>query len=576
VREYGKIVASGEGVARAEGLPGVRSEELVIIGDGKRAFCFNLEPDGVDLVLLDKGRSIRSGDEVRRTGAVLEVPVGYELIGRTIEPLGEPLQTGIQAIDALIPVGRGQRELILGDRQTGKTAIAVDTIINQKNSGVICIYCAIGQRASAVAKVISDLEKYGARDNTIVITAAAEQPPGLAFAAPFAAMSIAEYFMHQGEDTLVILDDLTRHARSYRELSLLLRRPPAREAYPGDIFYLHSRLLERATHLKEPGGSITAFPIIETQAQNLSAYIPTNLISITDGQILLTQKLYQQGVLPAIDVGTSVSRVGGKTQLPAYRSVAGDLRLSYSQFEELEGFAKFGMRLDENTRKQLERGRRVRQALQQPQYSPIDVPLQIALLLAVTEGVYDSYPVSALSDTREAVASVVEKELQGESKKILNGEQLQEAAAAADRYNENIFLALQVLMLNRPPEVRFSESHSSHQIIIAIGSDQGMVGQFNETVAEKTDHLLRQLKNHYPESTPHLFNMGYRIGTSLHSFGLSREEEIPMAGTLNKAVDAVKDVLELIASKSDRIMPVRLVNNRPEGGSSYGKAEAFP
>jgi F-type H+/Na+-transporting ATPase subunit alpha len=462
VREYGKIVASGEGVARAEGLPGVRSEEVVVIGDGTRAFCFNLEPDGVDLVLLDKGRSVRSGDEVRRTGEVLEVPVGYELIGRTIEPLGnaldgkgrirteekwpiereapsimdrspveEPLQTGIQAIDALIPVGRGQRELILGDRQTGKTAIAIDTIINQKNSGVICIYCAVGQRASAVAKVVSDLEKYGARDNTIVITAAAELPPGLAFAAPFAAMTIAEYFMHQGEDTLVIMDDLTRHARSYRELSLLLRRPPAREAYPGDIFYLHSRLLERATHVKKgsegkPGGSITAFPVIETQAQNLSAYIPTNLISITDGQILLTQKLYQQGVLPAIDVGTSVSRVGGKTQLPAYRSVAGDLRLSYSQFEELEGFSKFGMRLDESTKNQLERGRRVRQALQQPQYTPIDVPLQIALLLAVTEGVYDSYPVSALSKTRDSVARAVEKELQEESEKIVNGEELQE------------------------------------------------------------------------------------------------------------------------------------------------------
>ncbi len=462
VREYGKIIASGEGVARAEGLPGVKSEELVIIGSGTRAFCFNLEPDGADLVLLDKGRTVRSGDEVRRTGKVLEVPVGYGLIGRTIEPLGqaldgkgrirseekwpiereapaimerspveEPLQTGIQAIDALIPVGRGQRELILGDRQTGKTAIALDTIINQKNSGVICIYCAVGQRASAVAKVVSDLEKYGARDNTIIITAAAEKPPGLAFAAPFAAMTIAEYFMHRGEDTLVILDDLTRHARSYRELSLLLRRPPAREAYPGDIFYLHSRLLERATHLKEdkegnPGGSITAFPVIETQAQNLSAYIPTNLISITDGQILLTRKLYQQGVLPAIDVGTSVSRVGGKTQLPAYRSVAGDLRLSYSQFEELEGFAKFGMRLDENTKKQLERGRRVRQALQQPQYTPIDVPLQIALLLAVTEGVYDAYPVSVLAGTRDAVARAVEKELQGEAEKIRNGEKLKE------------------------------------------------------------------------------------------------------------------------------------------------------
>ncbi|MDX9801806.1 MAG: F0F1 ATP synthase subunit alpha [Spirochaetia bacterium] len=456
--EYGRIISSGQGVARTDGLPGVKSEEVVEIEGGSKAFCFNLEPDGVDLVMLDKGKTIHAGSEVKRTGRVLEVPVGRNLLGRTIDPLGRPLdgkgkispeewrpiereapaimdrapvkvplQTGIQAIDALIPLGRGQRELILGDRQTGKTAIALDAIINQNETGVICIYCAIGQRSAAVAKVISDLKKHGA-SNTIVISSPAEDPPGLAFAAPFAAMTIAEYFMDQGEDALVVLDDLTRHARSYRELSLLLRRPPAREAYPGDIFYLHSRLLERATHLRKElgGGSVTALPIIETQAQNLSAYIPTNLISITDGQILLSPKLYQQGVLPAIDVGTSVSRVGGKTQLPAYRSVSGDLRLSYSQFEELEGFARFGMRLDENTRNRLERGKRVRQALQQPQYEPINVPLQIALLLGITGGVYDNYPVNVFSETKKAVAKVVEEDLKEESRKILQGKPLED------------------------------------------------------------------------------------------------------------------------------------------------------
>ncbi len=463
ISEYGIILSSGEGVARAGGLPNVQSEELVEIDRGVKAFCFNLNSDSVDLVLLDKGSSVRPGNEVKRTGRVLDVPVGEALLGRIIDPLGNvldgrgrikaadrrpvereappimernpvevPLQTGIQAIDALIPVGRGQRELILGDRQTGKTAIALDTIINQKESGVICIYCAIGQRASAVAKFVSDLKKFGAIDYSIVVTAAAEDPPGLSFAAPFAAMTIAEHFMEQGNDTLVVMDDLTRHARSYRELSLLLRRPPAREAYPGDIFYLHSRLLERATHMKRPddgerGGSITALPILETQAQNLSAYIPTNLISITDGQILLSQRLYQQGVLPAIDVGSSVSRDGGRAQLTAYRSVAGDLRLSYSQFEELEGFAKFGMRLDEKTRKKLERGRRVRAALQQPQYEPIDVPLQIALLLAVSDGVYDRYPVSAFAETRDAVARAVSDKLENESEKIVRGEKLEKS-----------------------------------------------------------------------------------------------------------------------------------------------------
>jgi F-type H+-transporting ATPase subunit alpha len=306
-------------------------------------------------------------------------------------PVTVPLQTGIKVVDALIPIGRGQRELILGDRQTGKTAIALDTVINQKDKQVICIYCAVGKRGSSVAKVIADLRAHGAMDYSIVVVATEENPPGLQFVAPYAATTIGEYFMQQGNDVLVVFDDLTRHARAYRELSLLMRRPPGREAFPGDIFYLHSRLLERSTRLREElgGGSLTALPIIETEAQNMSAYIPTNLISITDGQIYLSPDLFQKGNLPAVDVGKSVSRVGGKTQLAAYRWVAGDLRLSYAQFEELEAFSRFGTRLDEQTRNTLERGRRVRQIFRQPQYDPLPVARQIAALVAVNAGLFD-------------------------------------------------------------------------------------------------------------------------------------------------------------------------------------------
>ncbi len=330
------------------------------------------------------------------------------------------MQTGLKVIDALIPIGRGQRELILGDRQTGKTAIAIDTIINQRGKNVVCIYCAIGQRASSVAKVIANLKEKGAMEYTIVVATEGDNAPGLKYIAPYAATSIAEYFMEQGRDVLIVYDDLTHHARAYRELSLLLRRPPGREAFPGDIFYIHSRLLERATHLSKElkGGSLTALPIIETEAQNISAYIPTNLISITDGQIYLSPKLFELGNLPAVDVGKSVSRVGGKAQLPAYRSITGNLKLAYSQFEELETFSRFGTRLDENTKKIIEHGKRIRICLKQQELQPLPVPKQIIVLLALTSGLFDTVPIDKMKDA-EAALQTMNKELPAEIMKRL-------------------------------------------------------------------------------------------------------------------------------------------------------------
>jgi F-type H+-transporting ATPase subunit alpha len=324
-------------------------------------------------------------------------------------PVTVPLQTGIKAIDALIPIGRGQRELILGDRQTGKTAIAIDTILNQRNEQVLCVYCAIGQRSSAVAKVVAVLREQGAMDYSVVVVTEGNDPPGLTYLAPYAATSIAEYFMEAGRDVLIVYDDLTQHARAYRELALLLRRPPGREAFPGDIFYIHSRLLERATHLRQErgGGSLTALPIIETEAQNLSAYIPTNLISITDGQVYLSPTLFELGVLPAVDIGKSVSRVGGKAQRAAYRSVTGDLQLGYAQFEELESFARFGARLDESTRKVIEHGRRIRATLKQNECSPMPVSAQIVLLLALNEGLFDEVPLERIKDVETAIMAAV-------------------------------------------------------------------------------------------------------------------------------------------------------------------------
>lgn len=423
LEEYGLVDSIGSGVARVSGLPGVQSEELIEFENGASGMAFNLDPLEVGVILLDDCTGIESGAEVRRTHRVLDTPVGDGLLGRIVDPLGRPLDdggpvnthrrspiecdapsildrlpvtmplaTGTKVIDALIPVGRGQRQLILGDRQTGKSAIAVDCILNQKDQDVVCIYCAIGRRSASVAGVIHDLRSRDAMKYSIVVVASGDRPAGLQFAAPYAAMAMGEYFMRNGRDALVVFDDLSGHARAYRELSLLLRRPPGRESFPGDIFYIHARLLERSTHLRQElgGGSLTALPIVETEEQNISAYIPTNLISITDGQIYLTPDLFRKGILPAVDVGRSVSRVGGKAQLPAYRAVAGDLRLFYSQFEELEVFSRFGSRLDERTRTTLARGRAVREALKQGQYDPIAAAGQIAILVAATAGLFDN------------------------------------------------------------------------------------------------------------------------------------------------------------------------------------------
>ena len=435
-QEIGTITSIATGIAKVSGLPGVGFEEVLKFPGDLYGIAFNVDINEIGAVLLGDFWQLQAGDEVERRRHVVDVPVGEGLIGRIINPMGRPLdgngpvissgrlpverpaasimdrapvsvplQTGIKVIDALIPVGRGQRELILGDRQTGKTTVALDTILNQRDQNVLCVYCAIGQRASGVAKVIATLREKGAMDYTIVVVTEGNDPPGLAYIAPYAATSIAEHFMEQGRDVLIVYDDLTHHARAYRELSLLLRRPPGREAFPGDIFYIHSRLLERATHLRSElgGGSLTALPIIETEAQDISAYIPTNLISITDGQIYLSPSLFELGVLPPVDVSKSVSRVGGKAQRAAYRAVAGDLKLAYAQFEELENFARFGARLDEDTRKIIEHGRRIRACLKQPEFTPVSVPAQIAILLALTAGFFDLVPLDRMTDAEHAV-----------------------------------------------------------------------------------------------------------------------------------------------------------------------------
>ncbi len=435
-REVGTIKSVATGIAKVSGLPSVGFEEVLKFPGDLYGIAFNVDEAEIGVVLLGDYWHLHAGDEVERSGHVVDVPVGDGLIGRIINPMGQPLDgngpvvsstrlpverpaapimdrapvtvplsTGIKVIDALIPVGRGQRELILGDRQTGKTAVALDTILNQRDQDVLCVYCAIGQRASGVAKVIATLREKGAMDYTIVVVTEGNDPPGLAYIAPYAATSIAEYFMAQGRDVLIVYDDLTHHARAYRELSLLLRRPPGREAFPGDIFYIHSRLLERATHLRPElgGGSLTALPIIETEAEDISAYIPTNLISITDGQIYLSPSLFELGVLPAVDVSKSVSRVGGKAQRAAYRAVAGDLKLAYAQFEELETFARFGARLDEETRNIIEHGRRIRACLKQPEFAPVTVPAQIAILLAVTAGFFDKVSLERMTNAEQAV-----------------------------------------------------------------------------------------------------------------------------------------------------------------------------
>jgi F-type H+-transporting ATPase subunit alpha len=434
-REIGIVTSVSTGIVKVSGLPNVGFEELLQFPNGLFGIAYNIDEDEIGVILLGKDFLLSAGDEVLRTGRVMDIPVGNALIGRVVDPLGKPidnkgavvtkqrlpierpapaimdrnavnvpLQTGIKVIDALIPIGRGQRELIVGDRQTGKTAIAIDAILNQKDKNVLCVYCAIGQRASAVAKVIANLEAKGAMEYTTVVVAEGNNAPGLEYIAPYAATSIGEYFMEQGKDVLIVYDDLTHHARAYREISLLLRRPPGREAFPGDIFYLHSRLLERSTHLNDElkGGSLTALPIIETEAQNISAYIPTNLISITDGQIYLSPKLFELGILPAVDVGKSVSRVGDKAQLPSYSSIA-NLKLEYAQFEELETFARFGTRLDENTKKTIEHGKRIRECLKQPELQQMPVSEQIIILLALKNGLMDNIPLEKMKEAQDTL-----------------------------------------------------------------------------------------------------------------------------------------------------------------------------
>lgn len=435
-REVGYVMSVSAGVVRVSGLQSAGYEELLKFPKNLFGIAYNLDETEIGVILLGEDSLLNVGDEVERTGRVLDIPVGEEMIGRVVDPLGKPLdekgpigfskrlpiqrpapaimdreevtvplQTGLKIVDAMIPIGRGQRELIMGDRQTGKTAIAIDTILNQHDKNVICVYCAISQRSSSVAKVIAQLLEKGAMKYTVVVVAEGNTSPGLKYIAPYAATSIAEYFMEKGRDVLIVYDDLTHHARAYRELSLLLRRPPGREAYPGDIFYIHSKLLERATHLNAElgGGSLTALPIIETEAQNISDYIPTNLISINDGQLYLSPKLFEMGVLPAIDIGKSVSRVGGKAQLPVFRSITGTLKLAYSQFEELESFARFGTRLDDDTRKKIIHGQRIREGLKQAEFHPMSVPEQILILLALTSGLFDSIPLQRIHGSEQAL-----------------------------------------------------------------------------------------------------------------------------------------------------------------------------
>ena len=468
VNETGSVISVGDGICRVYGLSKVASGELVEFSSGAKGIAFNLEEDNVGIVIMGETSEIRDGDIVKRTGKIAEVPVGEALIGRVVDGLGnpidglgeiktkerrrieikapgivnrksvhEPMQTGLKSIDAMTPVGRGQRELIIGDKKTGKTAVAIDTIINQKGNGVICIYVAIGQKRSSVVQVVEKLKEHGAMDHTIVVAATASEPAPLNFLAPFAGCSMGEYFMEKGQHALIVYDDLSKHAVAYRSVSLLLRRPPGREAYPGDVFYLHSRLLERAAKLSDEkgAGSLTALPVIETQGGDVSAYIPTNVISITDGQIFLEADLFNSGIRPAVNVGLSVSRVGGAAQIKAMKKVAGTLRLDLAQFREKQAFAQFGSDLDAATQAQIARGERLVEILKQDQYKPMPVEFQVISILAVNLGYTDKLPVNQVMDFEAGLhahlkthhASFVEslrtkkeitKELEEEFKKI--------------------------------------------------------------------------------------------------------------------------------------------------------------
>ena len=431
--DVGVVIEAGDGVARAHGLTNARYSELLEFPNGTMGLALNLEEESVSAVVLGDYEDIKEGDEVRATGRIIEVPVGDELIGRVVDALGNPIdgkgpvgstktrpieriapgvtlresvdtpvQTGIKAIDSMIPIGRGQRELIIGDRSTGKSAIALDTIINQKGGDLVCIYVAIGQKAGKVAQVLGQLEEYGAMEHTIIVAAGASESAALQYLAPYAGCAMGEEIMESGRDALIIYDDLSKHAWAYRQISLLLRRPPGREAYPGDVFYLHSRLLERAAKL-EAGGSLTALPIIETQANDVSAYIPTNVISITDGQIYLEPDLFNAGIRPALNVGLSVSRVGGSAQTRAMRSVAGRLKLDHAQFRELQAFAQFGTSdLDAATQRQLERGLRANEVLKQPQFAPLSLAEEVAVIFALTNGLLDDVPTDKIASFEEA------------------------------------------------------------------------------------------------------------------------------------------------------------------------------
>jgi F-type H+-transporting ATPase subunit alpha len=468
VAEVGTVLSAGDGIARIHGLDKVMAGELVDFGHDLYGLALNLEEDNVGVVILGETSEVREGQQVRRTGRIIQVPVGPALVGRVVDPLGrpldgkgpiatresypleriapgvvdrqpvrEPVQTGLKAIDAMIPIGRGQRELIIGDRQTGKTAVALDTIINQKGKGVICVYVVIGQKKSTAAQVVKTLEEYGAMGHTIVVSATASDPAPMQYIAPYAGCAMGEYFLYNKQHALTIYDDLSKHAAAYREISLLLRRPPGREAYPGDVFFLHSRLLERAAKLsdKNGGGSLTSLPIIETQAGDVSAYIPTNVISITDGQIYLESDLFYSGVRPAVNVGLSVSRVGGNAQIKAMKQVAGTLRLDLAQYRNLAAFAQFGSDLDKASQAQLARGQRLVELLKQPQYAPMDVELQVASIFAGTRGYLDSLRVDAVGPFEAGL----HQHLKSEESEVLSAiastgkleKQTEEALAAA-------------------------------------------------------------------------------------------------------------------------------------------------
>jgi len=468
VAEVGSVISVGDGIARVHGVERAMAGEMLEFGKGVFGIALNLEEESVGAVLLGGATEISEGDPVKRTGRIISVPVGEAMLGRVVNALGqpldgkgpiatteflpieriapgvvdrqpvkEPLQTGLKAIDGMVPVGRGQRELIIGDRQTGKTAVAVDTIINQRGKGVICIYNAIGQKQSTVAQVVRTLEESDAMSYTIVVAATASDPAPMLYIAPYSACALGEFFRDSGRHALVVYDDLSKHAQSYREISLLLRRPPGREAYPGDVFYLHSRLLERAAKLNNAkgGGSLTALPIIETQAGDLSAYIPTNVISITDGQIFLESDLFHQGVRPAINVGNSVSRVGGSAQIRAMRSVAGTLRLDLAQYRELAAFAQFGSDLDKATQAQLNRGRRLVEILKQPQYQPLAVEKQVMIIYAATKGFLDSVAIEDVHRYEEELYRFLETRhaavLSGIAEKKIIDDELKAAIEAA-------------------------------------------------------------------------------------------------------------------------------------------------